>query len=154
MLRGDYDDIGYIQISETNGSGHVINYIKKGSWYYTIDMTHYRNDFMCSAFETGKKVDYNDSDIVLGNVHAVKNLKDYAKYFIKHGDKKTGLIIKEKMQDVPAIDSVASDGYMIITYGSDQKDKLTVLYDNKKDKLELGFATPPTKLPDWAALCR
>ena len=72
LLDGDYDEIGYIATSQRDGSGHVYNYIQDGKWYYIIDLTHYRNDWIATIEENGDMAAYSRSDRVLGNIHRTK----------------------------------------------------------------------------------
>ena len=58
ILDGDYDEIGYMATSQRDGNGHIYNYIKLDGWYYFIDLTHYRTDWVATARETGDLKDY------------------------------------------------------------------------------------------------
>ena len=80
LLDGDYDEIGYITTSQRDGSGHVYNYIKDGEWYYIIDLTHYRNDWIATIEENGDMDAYSRSDRVLGNIHRTKDLSSFVNY--------------------------------------------------------------------------
>ena len=67
-------------ISQRDGSGHIFNYIKMDGWYYFIDLTHYRTDWVATAVESGNLNDYYSSDFFLGNLHRVRSVKDYVNY--------------------------------------------------------------------------
>lgn len=49
ILKNDYDEVGYIETSQADGSGHIYNYIKQDGWYYIIDMAHYRTDWVATS---------------------------------------------------------------------------------------------------------
>jgi len=87
ILRDDYDEVGYIATSQRDGNGHIFNYIKQDGWYYIIDMTHYRTDWIATARETGDLNDYYSTDFIAGNIHKVQNIGDYVNYVqAEYGD--------------------------------------------------------------------
>ena len=53
ILRGDYEEVGYMATSQRDGGGHIFNYIKHEGFYYFIDLTHYRASDYNTAVENG-----------------------------------------------------------------------------------------------------
>ncbi|GEM_PF-1176215 len=148
LLEGDYEEVGFMAHSEANGGGHVYNYIKYKGKYYIIDLTHYRNDFMHTAIENGSLDEYYSTDYILGNIHEVENLKDFANYCVQKFNKPPVLFSAYTCKNVLPIDSVQKDGKIYITYPNDYKGKVNIIYDKEGDNAMYDFAPPPTQYPD------
>ena len=150
ILDGDYDEIGYIATSQRDGSGHVFNYILQDGWYYMIDLTHYRTDWIATAVEDGKMDSYHSSDFVLGNIHKTKSPEAYADYIQATFNDPPGLIVKYTAADAPAVDSVRSQSGIEITYAQMNDIELEILFDDPGDSLTFTFTDAPSQFPNWA----
>lgn len=151
ILRGDYEQVGFIAYSQADGSGHVFNYIFRDGWYYFVDLTHYRTDFLDAAgIETGNMTDYRNSDIVAGNLHKVKEPEDYVKYCIDVYNDPPSLFFIYQADDCLPLDGVNIDGQMTITYpeGYDIK----VMDGKNPSKLDYAFVKGPKKKNNWTRL--
>ena len=150
ILDGDYDEIGYIGLSQPDGSGHVFNYILQDGWYYLIDLTHYLAAGGNTAVEDGNLEGYYASDFILGNIHKTQSLQAYADYIQAKFNEPPALIVKYTASDVPAIDGVRNpDGSVEIVYAQMNDLELEVLFDNPDDQLTLRFETAPTQQANW-----
>ncbi len=147
ILKDDYDEIGFLAFSQSNGGGHVLNYIRENGYYYLIDLTHYRVDNKNTSPETGILSDYNNSDFVLGNIHRVKDIEKYVEYFIKNSNDPPKIFFAYTAENVLPIDSVNENGVIWITYpeGHDIK----IIYDDPNDNVSFSVAEPPKKTFDW-----
>ena len=150
ILDGDYDEIGYIATSQRDGSGHVFNYILQDGWYYMIDLTHYRTDWIATATEDGYLDSYHRSDPILGNIHKTRSPEAYADYIQAAFNDPPGLIVKYTAADAPAVDSVRSQSGIEITYAQMNDIDLEILFDDPGDSLTFTFTDAPSQFPNWA----
>ena len=150
ILDGDYDEVGYIATSQRDGSGHVFNYILQDGWYYMIDLTHYRTDWIATATEDGYLDSYHRSDPILGNIHKTRSPEAYAEYIQATFGDPPGLIVKYTAADVPAMDSVRSQSGIEITYAQMNDIELEILFDDPGDSLSFTFTDAPSQFPNWA----
>ena len=150
ILDGDYDEIGYIATSQRDGSGHVFNYILQDGWYYMIDLTHYRTDWIATATEDGYLDSYYSSDPILGNIHKTRSPEAYAEYIQAAFGDPPGLIVKYTAADAPAVDSVRSQSGIEITYAQMNDIELEILFDDPGDSLTFTFTDAPSQFPNWA----
>ena len=150
ILDGDYDEIGYIATSQRDGSGHVFNYILQDGWYYMIDLTHYRTDWIATATEDGYLDSYHRSDPILGNIHKTRSPEAYAEYIQAAFGDPPGLIVKYTAADAPAVDSVRSQSGIEITYAQMNDIELEILFDDPGDSLTFTFTDAPSQFPNWA----
>ncbi len=150
ILDGDYDEIGYIATSQRDGNGHVFNYILQDGWYYMIDLTHYRTDWIATATEDGTLDSYHRSDPILGNIHKTRSMEAYADYIQATFIDPPGLIVKYTAADVPALDSVRSPSGIEITYAQMNDIELEILFDDPGDSLTFTFTDAPSQFPNWA----
>ena len=149
ILDGDYDEIGYIATSQRDGSGHVFNYILQDGWYYMIDLTHYRTDWIATATEDGYLDSYHRSDPILGNIHKTRSPEAYAEYIQATFGDPPGLIVKYTAADAPAVDSVRSQSGIEITYAQMNDIALEILFDDPGDSLTFTFTDAPSQFPNW-----
>lgn len=149
ILKSDYNEVGFIAFSQTDGSGHIFNYIKDNGYYYIIDLTHYRLDFLTnSAVESGDLNAYNNSDCIGGNIHKAKSLEDFVNYYRKAATDPPELFFTYMADDCLPLDGVRKDGKLEITYPNTQNIK--VLYDEPNDTLIYKYVEPPKSYPDWS----
>ena len=81
LLRGKYEQMGYIQYAQKDGNGHIINYIYHKGWYYMIDMMMYRYDSLTAAGkETGTKEGYKAGTSISGNLHKSRSPLSFVEY--------------------------------------------------------------------------
>ena len=150
ILDGDYDEIGYIATSQRDGSGHIYNYIKLDGWYYFIDLTHYRTDWVATAPETGNLEDYQRSDRVLGNIHKVRDVMDYVNYVQDAFSNPPGLMFFYTAENCLALDSVGSSTGITITYETVHGVDVQVVFDDPGDRLYYTFTSSPWKRADFS----
>lgn len=150
LLEGDYDEVGFMSFSRSDGSGHVFNYIKENGKYYIVDLTHYRNDYMNTAIENGSFEEYKSTDYISGNIHEVENFIDYTNFCISNFAKPPVLFSTYVAENVLPIESVRDCDNIYITYPESYKDKVNIVYDKKDDNVSYDFATPPKMYPkEW-----
>lgn len=149
LLDGDYDEIGYIATSQRDGSGHVYNYIQDGEWYYIIDLTHYRNDWIATIEENGDMNAYARSDRVLGNIHRTKNLASFVNYVQDAFLDPPGLMFRLTCEDVTPLDGVRSPDGVTMIRPESYEPYVTCIFDDDTDALTYAYVPDPTKLPDY-----
>lgn len=149
LLDGDYDEIGYIATSQRDGSGHVYNYIQDGEWYYIIDLTHYRNDWIATIEENGDIDAYSRSDRVLGNIHRTKDLADFVNYVQSAFNDPPGLMFRLTCEDVAPIDGVRSPDGVTIYHPESYEPYVTCIFDDDTDDLTYAYASDPTEVPEY-----
>ena len=147
LLDGDYDELGYISTSQRDGSGHIYNYIRDGEWYYIIDLTHYRNDWIATIEENSDLDAYMRSDRVLGNIHRTKELARFVNYVQSAFTDPPGLMFLLTCEEVPTIDGVRTPGGVQITRPQSCEPYVTCIFDDDTDSLTYGYAADPTNGP-------
>lgn len=151
MLQGDYEEVGYVATSQRDGSGHIYNYIYEDGWYYFIDLTHYRTDWVATAVESGRLDDYYRSDYILGNLHRTRDVQSFVNYVQSDFNDPPGLMFQYTADNCLAIDGVRSNSGVVITYEDRPSVKVNVIFDDPGDSLTCDFVAPPKNLPDWSA---
>lgn len=149
ILWQDYDEVGFLAYSQSDGGGHILNYIKHEGFYYFIDLTHYRTDFLdSSAPETGNLADYRKSDFVAGNVHKAASPAAYVDYCRASFNDPPELFFMYQAEDCLPVDGVPGKDGICITYANTVK--VSVVYDDPDDSLTYAFVKGPQKTYDWA----
>ncbi len=148
LLKNDYEESGFLAYSMADGSGHVINYIRHDGFWYFIDLTHYRLDFLQKAgVETGNAADYFAGDYIAGNLHKADSPFSYVRYCLGSFNEPPGLFFLYTSEDcLPAAAGETEAGTAI--YYPEGYD-VSVLYDDQDDDLSFRFVTPPMELPEW-----
>lgn len=147
ILKNDYDELGFVSYSYSNGNGHVFNYIKKDGFYYVIDLTRYETESGNSmVVETGDRENFDFSGCII----KVKSLSDYALQYFPRQSNPPGLFTSYAADLVIPVDSIPKDADMVITIPKGSK--VTVLFDNKYDNMDLSYAPPPTQKVDWSVI--
>lgn len=149
LLDGDYDEIGYITTSQRDGSGHVYNYIQDGEWYYIIDLTHYRNDWIATIEENGDIDAYSRSDRVLGNIHRTKDLSSFVNYVQDAFNDPPGLMFRLTCEDVTPLDGVRSPDGVTIFHPESYEPYVACIFDDDTDDLTYAYAPDPTEAPEY-----
>jgi len=150
ILDGDYEEVGYIATSQRDGSGHIFNYIKLDGWYYIIDLTHYRIDWIATAVESGQMRDYYNSDYVLGNIHKVQDIQNFVDYVQEAFNEAPGLMFMYTAENCLALDGVGSGDNVTITYETVEGVSVQIIFDDPADQLDCAFVTSPRNTPDWS----
>lgn len=149
ILAGDYDEVGYIATSQPDGSGHIFNYIFHEGWYYIIDMTHYRTDWVATAVESGDMADYHSSDFIPGNIHRCRDIQSYVNYVQQTYHEPPALMFMYTADNCLAIDSeMRQDGVSII-YEDALGHAPTVIFDNPNDSVDMRLEKAPENRPIW-----
>lgn len=149
ILAGDYEEVGYIATSQRDGNGHIYNYIYHNGWYYFIDLTHYRTDWIATAVEDGNPDSYYNTDFILGNCHKAKSVRAYVDYVQSTFNDPPGLMFRYTAPDCLAVDSRGSRDSVTIVYEADPQVEIEVIYDDPGDNLFFEQVTPPQNRPDW-----
>ena len=150
ILDSDYAEVGYIATSQRDGSGHIFNYILHNGWYYIIDLTHYHasgSPFM-TAVEDGDLNSYRNTDYILGNIHKVKDIKDFVDYVQKDFGDPPGLMFMYTAENCLAVDG--NDRQII--YESAGQSFVTVIFDDPSDNLNFVWKESPRQFPEWEQL--
>ncbi len=148
ILDGDYDEVGFIATSQRDGGGHIYNYIKQGGFYYFIDLTHYRTDWVATAVESGNLDDYYSSDFILGNIHKSATVEAFVDYVQSAFGDPPGLMFKYTAENCLAIDGVRGNNGITITY--ENTAEVEIIFDDPNDSLYASFVEPPKSYPDWS----
>ena len=149
LLDGDYDEIGYITTSQRDGSGHVYNYIQDDGWYYIIDLTHYRNDWIATIEENGDMDAYSRSDPVLGNIHRTKDLASFVNYVQDAFNDPPGLMFRLTCEDVTPMDGIRSQDGVTIVRPESYEPYVTCIFDDPADNLTYSYVPDPTNTPKY-----
>ncbi len=149
ILKDNYEEVGFVATSQRDGNGHIYNYIKEGGWYYFIDLTHYRTDWVATAVESGNLDDYYSSDFVLGNFHKAKSVQDFVNYVQSTFSDPPGLMFQYTAENCLAIDSLRDGEKINIVYEAAPNVRLNVIFDDPGDSLGYFQTDPPKNLPNW-----
>ena len=141
--------MGFIATSQRDGSGHIYNYIKHDGWYYFMDLTHYRTDWIATAVESGDINDYYATDFILGNIHKAKTVEAYVNYVQSTFGDPPGLMFRYTAENCLAVTSMPENGGINIVYEDDPNVELNVIFDDPNDQLGLTLAPPPTNRPTY-----
>jgi len=149
LLKDDYEETGFIQYFQEDGTGYAFNYIKHAGKYYVFDMTHYKNDFRYTAVETGNIKDYYNSDYIAGNIHETDSLENYIAYCRKKYNDPAELYVVYSAEYVLPNTVKKVNGSTYICYPADKKEIIKAIYDSTEDGLLFDFIEGPKKLPSW-----
>ena len=151
ILRDDYDEVGFLAYSQSDGGGHILNYIRQDGYYYFIDLTHYRTDFLdSSAPETGNMNDYNRSDMGSGNLHKCTSPESYVAYCTKIYNDPPELFFIYRADDCLPVTGKKIKGQMTILYPKTAE--VTPIRGNTSEPLEYKFVNPPKKHYNWSVI--
>ncbi|MBE6752991.1 MAG: hypothetical protein E7559_01330 [Ruminococcaceae bacterium] len=150
ILDGDYSEVGYIATSQRDGSGHIYNYIKDDDWYYFIDLTFYRTDWMVSAPESSDRRDHDSTDAVQGSIHRTRSVEAFVDYVQSTNSDAPGLMFKYTAENCLALTSVPEQNGVVIIYEDNKDVNLEVIFDDPNDNLTYTFAPQPTNRPDYS----
>jgi hypothetical protein len=151
ILKEDYQEIGFVAFSQSDGSGHIFNYIKDNGYYYFIDLTHYRLDFQDGTSpETGNLNDYISSDRIAGNLHKAERIEDYISYYRSMSNDPAEMFFIYTADDCLPIDGVRKDGKIYITYPNNVE--VNVVFDIHDDNLLNQFVAPPKEQYNWSII--
>lgn len=149
ILEGDYQELGYIAFSQDDGNGHVWNYIYDGEYYYFIDLTHYRLDYIYeSAVETGALADYRYSDRIGGSIHKASSIESYLRYCFDVWNNPPELICSYQGNKVPDIGLSMLDNKTTIYYPKEMD--VEIVYDIPEDLVNFQVVDFPEYIVDWA----
>lgn len=149
ILAGDYEEVGFIATSQRDGNGHIYNYIFHDGWYYFIDLTHYRTDWIATAVEDGNADSYYSTDFVLGNCHKAASVQAFVDYVQDAFNDPPGLMFQYTASDCLALDSLRNGSKTTIAYEKAPDVEIKVIYDDPGDNLFFEQVTPPQNRPDW-----
>ena len=150
ILRDDYDEVGFVSTSQRDGNGHIFNYILQDGWYYIIDMTHYRTDWIATAVESGDLDDYYSSDFIPGNIHKVRDIQQYVDYVQQNYGDPPGLMFMYTAADCLALDSRREQNGVTIIYEDAENVDVRTIFDDPQDNLTVTTAEQPVQRPDWS----
>ena len=148
LLNDDYEEWGTFNMSDADGSGHVINYFFFDGYYYFIDMTHYRNDFRNSAVENGDYRAYRNTDVLLGNIHKTVSPEAYVKYYLQEANNPPSLFYTVKGHEVADLTSDFSRAKVHMVLDASIKKDMTVVYLDDS-KLSYAFYNNSTSSLLW-----
>lgn len=149
ILAGDYEEVGFVATSQRDGNGHIYNYLYQDGWYYFIDLTHYRTDWIATAVEDGNLDSYYGSDFILGNCHKAASVQAFVDYVQANFNDPPGLMFRYTAADCLALDSRRSGEVTTIVYEDDPQVQLHVIFDDPDDKLHFEQVAPPRNRPEW-----
>ena len=151
ILNKDYKQVGFLAYSQKDGSGHILNYIFHEGFYYFIDLTHYRTDFLeSSAPESGNLSDYQQSDFVAGNLHKAKTPEDYVNYCVKSfNDPPARFFLYQAANCLPVTSQLIKNKMTIIyPKGTDIK----VINGKDADQVGVKYVDAPKKKYKWSSI--
>ena len=151
ILRNDYEQVGFLAYSQKDGGGHILNYLYQDEYYYFIDLTHYRTDFLdSSAPETGNKEDYRKSDFIAGNLHKAVSPEAYIQYCIDSFNEPPARFFLYQAEDCLPVTSKVIDDVMTIVYPEGYD---IAVFDGKDaSSLDVLFTKAPKKNKKWSSL--
>lgn len=149
ILAGEYEEVGFVATSQRDGSGHIYNYLYRDGWYYFIDLTHYRTDWIATAVEDGNPDSYYSTDFVLGNCHKAASVQAFVTYVQDAFNDPPGLMFQYTAENCLALDSVRQGNQVTIVYEADPQVELHVIFDDPGDNLSFTQVDPPKNRPDW-----
>lgn len=153
ILAGDYEEVGFLAYFKLYGNGHVFNYIRQNGFYYIVDMTHYRTDWMETPVENGQIQAHDRSDRILGSIHRVKDLQSFVNFLEEAStdDSRPDFIYQYMAENVFAValsQNAANEWHF--TMEQVPGVEVTVLYDDPDDALTVSFAEGPKNRPDYS----
>ena len=148
ILRGDYEEMGFVAYTKIDDDGHIFNYIYQDGYYYFIDMTGYEGD-MATAWETGSKADYMLSGAVSGNLIKAKNPEDYVKYYTELAANAPNMFYLYQADEILPVSGIEDENGLTIFYpeGNDIK----AIDGKNPEKVQLKLVPGPKKTYSWAA---
>ena len=149
ILADDYDEVGYIATSQPDGSGHIFNYIFEDGWYYIIDLTHYRTDWIATAVESSDLADYYATDFIAGNIHRCRDIQSYVNYVQQNYNEPPAMMFLYTADNCLAIDSERRPDGVTIVYENSIGDAMQVIFDNPGDSVDMRFEKTPANRPAW-----
>lgn len=151
LVEDDYDEVGYLMLSQKDGSGHVINYIYQDGAYYFIDMTHFLNGFQMPGKETGKIEDYDQSDFLSANVHRVSDPADYVNAMMTSYCEPPSLIAMYTANNCVPMESYSEKTGISMVVPESMKDAIRILHDPLGDRITYKFVPGPKEYPkEWS----
>ena len=148
ILKDDYVQVGFLAYSQLDGSGHILNYIFHDGYYYFIDLTHFRTDFLdSSAPETGNVSDYRNSDFVAGSLHKASSPEAYISYCIRSFNEPPALFFLYRAPDCYPVTGMPVNGKMAIIYPEGRD--ITVLPGKDAAMLDVVYSPYPQKKASW-----
>jgi len=147
LLEGDYEEVGFIAYSQSDGGGHVFNYIKHNNLYYFVDLTHYRNDFMHTSVEDGTLASYYATDYIAGNVHEAAIVEDYVKYCRDNYNDPPELWSLHMAKNSLPIAHINDETMHEMVYPKSSEGIVKIVYDDTNDNIQYSFIKNPTKYP-------
>ena len=157
LLEDDYEEIGYIAISQIDGNGHVINYVKQNDLFYVIDLTNYRMDNHNAVIENGDLDDHNSGrGFILANLHETDDLANIEKYYSAYVPLENRFVLWESfiLENVPPL-GINITGYPAIStisilFPDTVESIINIFYDDPDDSITLTFSSPPDSYPaEW-----
>jgi hypothetical protein len=164
LLYDHYEQMGFIEHSQWDANGHIINYIFHDGWYYFIDMMMYRNDSLpYGGKETGTASGYKGGPLIAGNLHKSRQPQSYVKYCLMNHKEAPVFFSMLPQREVIAIGidfrgdptqpinegSIKEKGFDIL---HSPKSNTITLYVEKDSKVKLRFKEPPVSVPNWDAI--
>jgi len=147
ILENNYEEVGFIAYSQSDGRGHVFNYIKHNNLYYFVDLIHYRNDFMHTSVEDGTLASYYATDYIAGNVHEATMIEDYVKYCRDNYNDPPELWSLYMAKNCLPIGHINDETMLEIFYPESSKKRVNIIYDDPNDNIQYSFVKSPTKYP-------
>lgn len=83
ILSNKYDEIGCFGFCQSDGEGHIINYIKQDGWFYFVDMMMQRYDSARDVgVENGDLEDFHQND-ASGYIYKAASFTDFINYYLE-----------------------------------------------------------------------
>ena len=161
ILDGRYDEIGCLGFCQSDGNGHITNYIKQGEWYYFLDMMMQRYDSAQDiGVENGNIDDYHNK-WTFGYVHKAKSYDDYIKYCLAKYDNPPILFYKTTKSECLCIGTEYywysgenSSGLYNLMQKANKflfyKDSVEILYSENDSVYE--FRNSKAVEPNWSSI--
>lgn len=143
VLAGDYDEIGFISMQHF-GSGHIINYLRRGSVYYLIDFTHYANNVPAQCPETGNKNDYDFNSNA--SILETDSLAKWTEYYRKLTSYK--VMYQVQTMGVMPLGYILTSKKMVLYYPETTRERVTLLYDDTTDPITVEFSGTDVPYPE------
>jgi hypothetical protein len=160
VLGNAYEEVGCLGYYQSDGDGHIINYILHDGYYYCIDMMMQRIDSVpYTAVESGDIKELNNSDF-MGSVYKFKSIDKFIDYLnLKNSDKQIDVFYRTPAAECHAIGiphewRKSENGLWYLNPISGQvvfhEGKVILLWERKNGMVK--FTNSKVVQPDWNSI--
>jgi hypothetical protein len=160
ILDDNYDEIGCFCFCQSDGNGHITNYIKHNGWYYFLDMMMQRYDSVQDTVSENGDIDDYNKNYMSAYIHKAKNFDAYIKYCLEKHDNPPILFYKTKKSECVSIgneymweENQAIKGWNLVQKSNKflfYADSIEILYSENDSVYELKDSKAVE--PNWSSI--